>query len=780
MLKTRRFWIGLAITLLFLVLLFYRSNPSEILVSLKNANYILTLPAVALYFIGFWFRVVRWAYVVRPLKVIPSSKLFSITIIGYAVNNLLPLRIGELVRAYLIGEREGVSKSAALGTIVVERIFDGLALIFFILVVSLFIPMADWLRALTLATTAIFVGFLAVFIFLGASPGRTEKAIFRLTRFLPQRWGKLALGVAASFVEGLKILQSPARLLVVFGYSLLFWAIEAAMSWVLAFGFNVSQPYPVFVIGTATANLSTTLPSTQGGIGPFEYFFKESLVLFGTPDSLATTYAVVLHAVLLIPLIILGVIYLWTGNVSLGQLTRRSLEVKRSPVTPPEPNLKAATSSLNVAVIGAGIGGLTAAYELTKAGHRVTVFEKDARLGGQLAAFDIGEQRLDKFYHHIFKSDRAVIELMKELGISGQLQWLPSTVGFYYGDRTYSFASPVDLLRFKPLGLIDRLRLGLLSLYLQRLHNWSKLESQTVKQWTIKNAGKRNYDIVWGPMLRAKFGDKADDVGMAWLWGRIFVRLGSREKGMQQEVLGYLQGSFGLLVDELTRKVEARGGRILSSTMVESINTQDGKVTGVQTLKGVSSFDHVICTGPSDSFLKITPGLPDEYIRRLQAATYQAAQCLILVLKQRLTPFYWTNIADASLPFTALIEHTNFVQPEVYGGIHIIYLPNYLKRDSPVFQLSKEELLEKYLPFLRRFNPQFTPGWVEQSFLFREPAAQPVVPVNYSAIIPDLRTPIRGLYLANTTQIYPEDRGINYSVRLGQKVSKLLADDSLP
>lgn len=432
---------------------------------------------------------------------------------------------------------------------------------------------------------------------------------------------------------------------------------------------------------------------------------------------------------------------------------------------------------MEVAIIGAGIAGLTAAYDLCKKGHRVTIFEKEDSLGGQLGAFDVGGARLEKFYHHIFKGDKDVIDLMADLGLGNRLQWLPSRVGFYYGGHTYNFVSPADLMRFKPLSFTDRLRLGLVSLYLQRLRNWSKLEPFTVKQWIIKKAGKRNYEIVWGPMLKAKFGDRADDIGMAWLWGRLFVRLGSRGKGMQQEVLGYLEGSFGLLVEELARQVVANGGKILLSTPVERIDTQGGKASGVHTAKGTFPFSHVICTGPSDTFIRMVPELPEEYSRRLRAATYQAAQCLILVIKKRLTPFYWTNIADESLPFTALIEHTNFIAPSVYGEKHIVYLPNYLNRDSPLFQSSKEVLLEKYLPFLRQFNGEFSPDWVEQSFLFREPAAQPIVPVNYSKTIPDLRTPIQGLYLANTTQIYPEDRGINYSVRLGRKVSKLLMSE---
>lgn len=326
--RSRRFWLGLIITLVFIGLLFYRTNFTDIFTSLSTANYFWILPAIAVYFVGFWFKVVRWAYIMKPIKPIPSKRLFSLTVIGYAANNLLPFRVGELVRAYLIGEKENVSKSAAIGTIVVERIFDGLALIFLVVAVSVFTPMADWLKQVTIVATLLFLGVLAMFIFLAASPNWTQRILDWIACCMPRRWGDRLRGIALSFISGIKILHSPYRLLVVFGYSLLLWAIEAAMSWILGFSFNLSQPYPVFLIGTATANLGTVLPATQGGIGPFEYFYKQTLVLFGTPDSLATTFAVMLHVVLLVPLILLGLFCVWTQRLSFSQLTRRSMEIK--------------------------------------------------------------------------------------------------------------------------------------------------------------------------------------------------------------------------------------------------------------------------------------------------------------------------------------------------------------------------------------------------------------------------------------------------------------------
>ncbi len=344
MLKSRRLWLGLIITLVFLGLLFYRTKPGEIIAPLRSANYFWVLPAVAVYFVGFWFKVMRWAYILRSLKPVSSRKLFSLTVIGYAVNNLLPFRIGELVRAYMVGEKEGISKSAAVGTIIVERIFDGLALVFMVVVIFLLLPPQtlsmlspesyEWLKRLTIIMSIMFAGFLGGFIFLAASPHWTQRILDWIACCLPKRFGSRLQGLGISFITGIKILHSPMRLLVVFGYSLILWTIEAAMSWILSFTFNMHQAFPAFFVGTATGNLATTLPTTQGGIGPFEYFYKQSLIIFGTPDTLATTYAVVLHVVLLVPLIVLGLVFIWTSRLSFSQLARRSLEVKTSAATP--------------------------------------------------------------------------------------------------------------------------------------------------------------------------------------------------------------------------------------------------------------------------------------------------------------------------------------------------------------------------------------------------------------------------------------------------------------
>lgn len=432
---------------------------------------------------------------------------------------------------------------------------------------------------------------------------------------------------------------------------------------------------------------------------------------------------------------------------------------------------------MNIAIIGAGVAGLAAAYRLSQDGHQVTLFERGLEIGGQVATFKVSGERLEKYYHHIFTSDGDIIRLLDDLGLSADLQWRESKVGLYHGGRIYDFVTPKDLLSFSPLSLINRLRLGFVTLYLRRYKNWRKLEGTTAAQWIRRYAGQRNHDVVWGPLLRGKFGERAPEIGMVWFWGKIFLRFASRSRGMQKELLGYLAGSFGRMVDVLGERITEAGGKILTNTAVERILTEDGRAVGLQTTgaaAGTYHHDAIIATVPSPAFLKIAPPLPEDYAEKLRKARYQTAVVLILVLNRPLSHIYWLNISDPETPFVAAIEQTNFIDPSRYGGKHIVYLSNYLGMDSPLYGLDREELLARYLPSISKINPRFEPSWIEECHLFRDPAGQPIITTNYSAQIPQHRTPIPGLYLANTTQIYPEDRGMNYSIRLGLEVSKLI------
>ncbi|MDO8691353.1 MAG: NAD(P)/FAD-dependent oxidoreductase [Dehalococcoidia bacterium] len=432
---------------------------------------------------------------------------------------------------------------------------------------------------------------------------------------------------------------------------------------------------------------------------------------------------------------------------------------------------------MNTAVIGGGVAGLTAALRLAQAGHKVSVFEKQQELGGQAATFPVGDARLERFYHHIFRSDREILDLIEELGLGSRLQWLPSRVGFFYRGRIYPFVTPVDLLRFRPISFFDRVRLGLVSVVLQRYTNWRRLEGITASRWITRYAGRRNYQVVWGPLLRAKFGESHEDVGMVWFWGKIHLRFASRGQGGWQESLGYMEGSFDLLLKALVAELTRLGGQVLAGSPVSRVVVEGQRAVGIEVGGQFRSFDYVLATMPSPVFPSLVPGLPVEYARQVESIRYQAALCLVMELDRQFSDIYWMNISDPSIPFVGVIEQTNLVPEQWYGGKRPVYITNYLSTQDPLYRLDAQEVFAAYLPHLQKIRPGFTEDWVKGLHVFREDGAQPIVTTNYSRLIPDHRTPISGLYLANTTQIYPEDRGMNYSVRLGERVSRLILED---
>ena len=437
---------------------------------------------------------------------------------------------------------------------------------------------------------------------------------------------------------------------------------------------------------------------------------------------------------------------------------------------------------MRVGIIGGGAAGLAAAYELVKKGHDAHVFERAPFLGGQASTFDVGGGRLERGYHHLFMSDTHMVDLIHELGLGHKLAWIESRVGFYYGGKTWKFTSPVDLLKFAPLSLLDRFRLGMVTLYLQKTRNGLKFEDVTATEWLQRRAGKRAYEVVLEPMLRGKFGEHYREISMAWLWGKIYLRVTSRGKPWEKEKLGYPMGSFGEVFDTLGERIVEKGGQVHTSAGARRVVVEDGRAIGLEVeMSGrdaeVRTYDAVIATTPSYVFTRLVPPLPEEYAEKLTNVTYLAAVLLVLVLKRPLTEMYWLNVADRNMPFVGIIEQTNFVDPSLYGGKHIVYLANYPSVEDPLYQMNGEELLENFLPHLRSINPSFDPSWIEEYFHHKVDAAQPIIGVSYSRRIPDLRTPIKGLYLANTTQIYPEDRGTNYSVRLGKRVAEAALKD---
>lgn len=414
-------------------------------------------------------------------------------------------------------------------------------------------------------------------------------------------------------------------------------------------------------------------------------------------------------------------------------------------------------------VIGAGILGMTAALRLLERGHEVTILEAGEGVGGLAGSFEVEPGIwLEKFYHHIFRSDRHIMALIEEVGLGPKLRWHQPLTTMLSGGKIAPFDTPAAVLRFAGLPFVDRIRLGAGVALLKAMPTSGPLEDVSAGRWLTRVMGRNAYRIVWEPLLRGKFGAAADDVSMAWLWARIHDR--TRQ-------LGYIEGGFHQLYSRLEDQIVERGGRLVTGFRAASIEPDAATFT-VRAADGRSeTFDRLVSTLPAHLTLAITrderlaAGPPPS---RPPAAL--GAHCLILDLDRPLTGTYWIGVADPGFPFLAVVEHTAMLSPAAYGGRHLVYFGNYVPHDDRLFEETADETLARYTPGIRRLNPAFDRSWVRECWSFGARFAQPIVTPGFRTRIPPFETPVPNLFIASMFQVFPHDRGQNYSIELAERL----------
>lgn len=428
----------------------------------------------------------------------------------------------------------------------------------------------------------------------------------------------------------------------------------------------------------------------------------------------------------------------------------------------------------NVAIIGGGFAGLSAAYYLGKSGVTVTLYERAPDLGGLAGGFSLLGMPLEKAYHFFYKTDRHLLGFAEELGIKDKAAFYTSSVSTYFGGKLYPFMSATDLLSFSPLPLIDRIRFGVTALYLQFLRDWKPLSKITAYEWLRRWAGPKVTEVIWEPLLKGKFNKYYKDIAMSWLWRRIQIRAISKEKGVEK--LGYFHGGFVAIVDAAAEKIKDFGGTITIGQGIDRIeSSESGAVLIVNGER--RSYDAVIATVPSPAFARIIQGnasVTEDYIAKLRSIDYLGAVIMVFATDQEISPYFWHNINDPEIPFLVLLSTSALTGTQAFRGKHIYYIGAYVPAEHRYFSDSEAAVMAEWKAGLKKMFAHFDASKILEEKLFRFKDAQHIVGTDYIDKIPAYESPVKNVYLSNFSQIFPDDRGTNYAIEEGRKITELV------
>lgn len=425
------------------------------------------------------------------------------------------------------------------------------------------------------------------------------------------------------------------------------------------------------------------------------------------------------------------------------------------------------------ALVGGGMLGLALAWRLSGMGHRVTVLEAADHLGGLADAWRLGDITWDRHYHVTLLSDSYIRAILKELELDCQMQWVQTRTGFYVDGRHYSMSSSLEFLKFPPLGLIDKFRLGWTIFKASRIKDWKALEQIPVADWLCRLSGRRTFEKIWLPLLKAKLGEAYKETSAAFIWATIARMYAARRTGLKKEMFGYLPGGYARLLERFEERLVGREVTLCTNSVVERVTRQeDGKLQVALHDGSHDSFDRVVITAPANIAARIAPQLEPEEKNRLNSVKYLGIVCASLLTPQPLGPYYVTNITDDWVPYTGVIEMTALVDPKEFGGRSLIYLPKYAAADDAVFAKSDEEIKESCLAALARMYPHFRPEDVQAFRVSRVKQVFALSTLGYSTRVPPVATSIPGLSIVTSAQIVNGTLNVNETVRL--------AEESLP
>lgn len=423
------------------------------------------------------------------------------------------------------------------------------------------------------------------------------------------------------------------------------------------------------------------------------------------------------------------------------------------------------------AIVGGGMLGLTLALRLAERGERVTVFERAAQFGGLASAWTLDGVVWDRHYHVTLFSDTNTRALLRDLGLEAEMRWTTVGTGFYSGGRFHPMNNALDFLRFPPLGPLDKLRLGYTIASASRITDGAALEKISVEDWLVRRSGRRTFETIWRPLLLAKLGERYRDASAAFIWAIIVRLYAARRAGLGAERFGYVPGGYARVLAALEARLRELGVELRSDTDVTLVGAAASGCGVAVRAAGEEprSFDAAVLTVAAPVAARIAAHLTSGERERLTSKVYGGIVCASVLLDEPLGPYYVTNLTDAWVPFSAVIDMANVVDRSEWKGGALVYLPKYVRPDDPIFDESDGSIEARFLVALERMYPRFARDRVRAFRISRVRHVFPIATLHYSQQLPPIATSLPGLLLLDSAHIVNGTLNVNETLGLVER-----------